>query len=142
MTEKALLTLIFIILALNIRKKITESDVTNSVNPLYLRITDMKGQFKKSKDDNVWYLIIFGNEIVLRIFANIWKSIRTKIEENTDDIVQYDKDYMRVKFESNDNLLTDKTINIHIATVAIRSVFAQNGKYYPQLFLDSGLYEL
>ena len=124
------------------KKKITECNEINSVNPLYFRITDMKGQFIKDKSDNVWYLIIFGNENVLRIFANIWKSIRTKIEENTSGIVQYDKDYMRIKFESNDNLPTDKIVNIRLATIIIRSVFAQNGEYYPQLFLNSGLYEL
>ena len=124
------------------KKKITECDEINSVNPLYLRITDMKVRFKKDNSDNVWYLIIFCNEIVLRIFANIWKSIRTKIAENTDGIVQYDEDYMRIKFESNDNLPTDNTANICLVTVVIRSVFAQNGKYYPQLFLDSALYEL
>ena len=124
------------------KKKITECNVIKSVNQLYLRITDMKGQFKKGKDGNVWYLIIFGNEFVFRIFANIWRSIRTKIEANTDGIVQYNKDYTRITFESNDNLPTDKTVNIRLATVVIRSVFAQNGKYYPQLFLDGALSEL
>ena len=49
---------------------------------------------------------------------------------------------MRKNFESNDNLTTDKTVNIRLATLITRSVFAQNGKYYPKLFLDSGLYEL
>ena len=29
------------------KKKITECNKINSVNPLYLRIKDMKGQFKK-----------------------------------------------------------------------------------------------
>ena len=47
----------------------------------------MKGQFKKGKSDNVWYLLTFGDADVLRKFANIWKSIGAKIEENTDDIV-------------------------------------------------------
>ena len=107
-----------------------------------MRITDIKGQFKKDKSVNVWYLIIFGNENVLRIFTNIRKSIRTKTEEHTGGIVQYDKDYMRIKFESNDNLPTDNIINMHQVTIIIRSAFAQNGKFYPQLFLDSGLYEL
>ena len=102
----------------------------------------MKRQFKKGRDDNVRYLRIFGNENVLRIFANIWKSIRTKTEENTSSIVQYDNNYMRIKFESNDNLPTDKTVNIRLATIIIRSVFAQNRKFHPQLFLDCGLYEL
>ena len=102
----------------------------------------MKGQFKKDKSDNVWYLIIFGDADVLRIFANIWRSVRAKIEENTGSIVQYHKNYMRIKFESNDNFPTNKTVNIHLARIIIRSVFAQNGKSYPQLFLDDGLYKL
>ena len=33
------------------KKKISECDVINSVNPLYLRNVDMKGQFGKGKDD-------------------------------------------------------------------------------------------
>ena len=34
------------------KKKNTECNVINSVNPLYLRIKDMKGQFEKGKGDN------------------------------------------------------------------------------------------
>ena len=127
---------------MNIRKKVTECNVINSVNPIYLRITDMKGQFKKSKGDNVWYLIIFGDADFLRKFANVWKSIRAKIEENTGGIVQYDKDYMKIKFESNDNLPTDNIVNMHQVIIIIRSVLTQNGKFYPQLFLGDALYEL
>ena len=102
----------------------------------------MKGQFKKGKGDNVWYLIIYSDADVLRNFANIWKSIRAKIEENTGGTVQCDKDYMKIKFESNDNLPTDNIANIHQVAIIIRSIFAQNGKFYPQLFLDDALYEL
>ena len=57
-----------------------------------MRIKDTKGQFKKGEGDNVWYLIIFGDAVVLRKFANIWKSIRAKFEEITGGIAQYDKD--------------------------------------------------
>ena len=32
------------------KKKISECDVINSVNPLYLRIVNMNGQFEKGKD--------------------------------------------------------------------------------------------
>ena len=104
------------------KKNITECNEINSVN--------------------LWYLIIFGDTDVLRKFANIWKSIRAKIEENTGGIVQYDKDYMKIKFESNDNLPTDNNVNMHLVTIIIRSSFAQNGKFYPQLFLDDGFYKL
>ena len=133
--------LIFIILAMNI-KKITEYNEINNVNPLYLRIKDMKDQFYQGKSDNIWYLIIFGDADVLRKFENVWKSIRAKIEENTGGNVNYDKNYMRIKFQSNDNLPTDNIVNMHQVTTIIKSVFAQNGKFYPQLFSDYALYEL
>ena len=115
--KKFLMTLICIILAVNIRKKSTECNEINNVNPFYLRIKDMKRQFKKDKSDNLWYLIIFGDPDVLRKFANIWKSIRPKIEKNTGGIVQYDKNYMRIKFDSNDNLPADNIINMHQVTI-------------------------
>ena len=102
----------------------------------------MKVQFEKGKGGNVWYLIIFGDADILRKFAKIWKSIRAKIEENTGGIVQYDNNNMKIKFESNDNLPTDNIVNMHQVTIIIRSAFAQNGKSYPQLFLDDALYEL
>ena len=57
-------------------------------------------------------------------------------------IVQYDKDYMKIKFENDDNLPADNIVNMHQVTIIIRSVFAQNGKFYPQLFLDDALYKL
>ena len=122
------------------KKKITKSNEINSVNPLYLRIKDMKSQVKKDKGDNVWYLIIFGDTNISRKFVNIWKSIRAKIEENTGGIVQYDKDYMKIKFASSDNLPTDNIVNMDSVTIIIRSVSVQNGKFYPQLFLDDALY--
>ena len=121
------------------KKKITECNVINSVNPIYLRIRDITGQFKKNKDDNAWYLIISAD--ILRKFANNWKCIRASIEENTDDIVQYDKNDMKIKFESNDNLPTDNIINMHQVTIIIRLLFQRGKKLYPQIYLDDCLYK-
>ena len=101
----------------------------------------MRGKFKKDKDDNAWYLIIYGDADILRKVSNIWKSVRAKIEENTDDIVQYGKDYMKIKFESNDILPTDNNINMHQVTIMIRLVFQKGNKLYPQIYLDDCLYK-
>ena len=46
---------------------------------------------------------------------------------------------MKIKSESNNFFPTDKDVNIHIATIIIRTIFAKDGKYYSQLFLDDGL---
>ena len=123
------------------KKKITVCNAINSMNPIYLIIRDITGQLKKNKDDNAWYLIISGNAYILRKFANIWKSIRASIEENTDDIVQYDKNDMKIKFESNDNLPTDNIINMHQVTIIIRLLFQRGKKLYPQIYLDDCLYK-
>ena len=46
-----------------------------------------------------------------------------------------------MKFESNNIFPTDKGVNIHMATIIIRAIFAIDGRYYSQLFLDDGLYK-
>ena len=108
--------------------------------PLCLRIEDMKGQFGKGKDDT-WYLVITDDDDVFEKLVDIFESIKNKITEKTWDVVEYDNDYMKIKFESNNIFPTDKDVNIHLATIVIRAIFAKDGKYYPQLFLDDGLYK-
>ena len=122
------------------KKKISERNVINSVNPLYLRIINMNGQFEKGKDD-AWYLVISDKNDVCKKLVDILESIKNKITKKTCDVVEYDNDYMKIKFKSNNIFPTDKDVNIHIATIIIRAIFAKDGKYYPQLFLDDGLYK-
>ena len=104
------------------KKKITECNVIRSVNPLYLRIVDIKGQFEKGKDD-AWYLVISDKDDVYKKLVDIFESIKNKITEKTWDVVEYDKDYIKIKFESNDILHADKDVNIYMATVKIRAIF-------------------
>ena len=122
------------------KKKITECNITRTVNPLSLRIVDIKGQFEKCKDD-AWYLIISDKDDVYKKLVDIFESIKSEIIEKRWDALKYDKDYMKIKFESNNIFPTDKDVNIPTATAVIRAIFAKDGKYYPQLFLDDGLYK-
>ena len=48
---------------------------------------------------------------------------------------------MKINLESNNILPVGKDMNVRIATIIIRAIFAQDGKYYPQLVLDDGLYK-
>ena len=100
----------------------------------------MNGQFEKGKDD-AWYLVISDKDDVYKKLVDILESIKNKIIEKTWDVVKFDNDYMKIKFESNNIFPTDKDINIYVATIVIRAIFAYDGKYYPQLFLDNGLYK-
>ena len=58
-----------------------------------------------------------------------------QIEEISSDECDYEKDYMKIKFNSNDELPLSKPLKFHLMTITMRSV-------YPQVFLDDTLYEL
>ena len=49
---------------------------------------------------------------------------------------------MKIKFNSDDDLPLKKPLKFHSVTIVIRSVFEEDGKIYPQVFLDDTLYEL
>ena len=61
---------------------------------------------------------------------------------NGDEKIEYGKDFKKIRFESNDDLPLNKPIKLRLLTIIIRSVFSEDGKFYPQLFLDDALYEL
>ena len=53
----------------------------------------------------------------------------------------YDEKYMKIKFNSDDGLPLNKTIEIPSMVIVVRAVFHENNKYYPHVFLDECLYK-
>ena len=49
---------------------------------------------------------------------------------------------MGIRFNSDDDLPLNKILKLHILTIIVRSVFEEDGKYYPQVFLDQCLHEV
>ena len=49
---------------------------------------------------------------------------------------------MKIKFNSDDDLSLNKSLKFTLMTIIIRCVFEENGKLYPQVFLDDTLCEL
>ena len=45
-----------------------------------------------------------------------------------------DKDFMKIKFESDDDLSLGRILKLHMLTVIVRSVFEENGKYQKKNF--------
>ena len=54
----------------------------------------------------------------------------------------YEKDYIKIKFNSDVDLPLNKPLKFHLMTITIKPVFEQDGKLYPQVFLDDTLHEL
>ena len=49
---------------------------------------------------------------------------------------------MKIKFYTYDNMSSNKQLKLHMLEIFVRSVFVEDGKFYPQLYLDDCLYEL
>ena len=63
-------------------------------------------------------------------------------EINNNKSGEYEKDFMKIKFNSDDKLPLSKQLKFLSITIFIRSVFEEDGKYDPQASLDGCLYEL
>ena len=82
------------------------------------------------------------NKELLKKNNDVWNGIRDKIKKVNSGECDYERDYMKIKFNSDDNLPLDKPLKFHNMTITIRYVFEEDGKLYPQVFLDDDLYEL
>ena len=83
------------------------------------------------------------NKKVLEKYAERWNGIKNEIEAINGDKKgeDYGKDFMKVKFDTDHNLPLNKKLNPHMLTIIVRSVFEEDRKFYPQLYLDDCLYE-
>ena len=45
-------------------------------------------------------------------------------------------DFMKIKFNSDDDIPLNKLLNFPTITVIVRNIFEKDGKYYPQRFSD------
>ena len=123
-------------------KNIDDDEGIYSVNPLYLQIDHASGYIEEKKGNKC---LIFDsvdkNKKVSKKYADVWDGIKNKIKAIIGDECDYEKDYMTIKFYSEDDLPLNKVLKFQIMTIIIRCVI-EDGKLYSQLFLDDTLYEL
>ena len=80
------------------------------------------------------------NKILLKKYNDVFNGIISKIRKIDDDWLEYSKDYMKIKFSSDDNLPLNKALKFYNMTVTIRCVFSEDNKLCPHVFLDEALF--
>ena len=110
-----------------------------------MRIGNANGYIEKTNEDK--YLVFDvtdknKNKKLLERYDDVFNRIMSNIKEIDDDWLQYSKDYMKIRFSSDDNLPLNKPLQFYNMTVTIRCVFSEDNKLYPQVFLDGALYSL
>ena len=110
---------------------------------MYLIIGHASGYIEE-KEVNKYFIFdsTDENKELLKKYNDVFNGIRKKIKTISGDECDYEKDYMKIKFNSDDDLPLNKQLKFHNMTITIRFVFEENGKLYPQVFLDDTLCEL
>ena len=121
-------------------KKIDDCESIYSVNPLHLQVNHANGYIEE-KNENKYFVFDDSaneNKELLKKDVNVWDGIKNKINDTKEK--DYEKDYMKTKFNSDDDLPLNKLFKFHAITIIIRFIF-EDGKLYPQDFFDDTLYE-
>ena len=113
-----------------------------SVNPLYLMIKKIKGHFEEV-DGNKYLIISSENGHIMQKYQKVFDGIKETIKKINKNII-YDDNYMKIKFNTDDNIPLNKTIYFPTITIIISSITQKDDKKddYPQLFLDECLYQV
>ena len=124
-------------------KQIGDCYDVNSVNSLYLRIDNASGYIKKAWTDKCLILDSTDeNKDLFKKCNDVFNGLIDKTKKIDDDWLEYTKDFIKIKFSSDDNLPLNKPLKFYQMTVTIRCVFSEKNKLYPQAFLDGALYSL
>ena len=88
-----------------------------SVNPLYLRIDHANGYIEE-KGVNKYLVFDSTDESkeLLKKYNDVFNGIRDKIKEISSGECDYEKDYMKIKFNSDDDLPLNKPLKLHNMT--------------------------
>ena len=96
-------------------KKIDDCENIYSVNPLYLLVNHASGYIEEKNGNK--YLIfdsVDENKEVLKKYADVWDGIKNKIKAiNGGKENDYGKNYMKIKFSSDDDLQLNKPLKFN-----------------------------
>ena len=115
----------------------------DSSNSLYLVFNNLDAYIEKSAENkDLVFASTDKKRKALENYTELWNEIKEQIELiSGNKVIKYEKGFMRIKFESNDDLPLGKVLNIPMCIIIARKVFEEDCKYYPQVLLHECLYE-
>ena len=115
----------------------------NSVNTLYLDFDKVNGYFQEINGSK-YLMLVLTNESkeIIKKYGELWSKIRDWIVTVTNSLDDYNEKCMKIRFNSDDELPLNKTIDIPIMIILVWTVFDENKKYYPQVFSDECFHKL
>ena len=98
--------------------------ISNSVNPLYFIFNEVNGYFEEiNGNKNLTLVPTNESKEEIKKYEELWIKIRDLImliTKNSDDC---DEKYMKIKFNSDDELPLNKMIEIPTMTIVVKAIF-------------------
>ena len=95
-------------------KKIDDYENIYSINPLYLIIGEVDGHIEEKRENK--YLVFDSrdeNREVLEKYTELWDGIKNEIKTiNGGKEGEYGKDFMKIKFDTDDDLPLNKPLKL------------------------------
>ena len=116
--------------------------ISNSKNSLDLVFDNEDAYIEENNEDKYFiFALTDKNKEALENYTELWDEIEGQIELiSGNKPIEFKKDFIKIKFESDDDLPLSKILNIPLCVIIVRSVFQKN-KYYPQVYLPECFYE-
>lgn len=115
---------------------------TDSGSPLYFVFNNLNGYIIQESNSNK-YLIFASmdkNRKVLKRYTELW-TISCKLWTNWEieaingvETIEYENDFIKIRFESNDGLLLGNVLSISSMVRVTKSVFRKDNKDHPQVY--------
>ena len=67
------------------------------------------------------------NKEVLKNYKELWDEIKKKIENINDGECKYSKHFIKIKFDTDDDLRLNKPLNLQMLAIIVRFVFEDKG---------------
>ena len=107
-------------------KNVGDYESIYSVNPLYLINGEVNRYIEENNGNK--YLVFAStnkNKEVLEKYTELWDEIKNLIENINGRLVEYENDFMKIKFNSDDSLPLDKILKLYNLIVIFRSFFSR-----------------
>ena len=125
-----------------ITKYYDDNDDVDSIICSYHIFHEVDGYIEESNGNK--YLVFASTDKskkVLTKYTELSSQINNLIETINDKPGHYKKRFLKIKLDLDDDLSLNKIFKNHNLIIAVRSVFQEEKKYYPQFF-DRCLYNL
>ena len=103
----------------------------DGVNFLYLVFNNVDAYIEESNENKYLVFVLTDkNKKALENYTELWDKIKNAIETIRGiEPIKYENDFMKIKFESDDDLPLGKILNVPLCVIIVKSVIQESEKF-------------